>query len=760
MKTLPYSNCHINKSKKMRESILFIITVIFFFVESAFPYSYLSEMNNANIDKICNDPLSFYKRKAGKLKGFYPGWLEGKQVYWTVCGLKKGDNEVAFSEYGVVEDGFSIIPYIMVEGKLLNYTDFTVSQSLVNGRIPIPSVVWNSKKVRLDIEVLRIFGEKSLVRYAIKNISGKELNFGFYLNIKPFYIHPDWVYGGVSRIKKLRKDRECLVVNDKKKVIYLVGGGDIVLYNDIEVDEIENIDGIFNGNVLRLEDDRGMLSAMTRHKVFLRPGEKRNIYIMLEESGDNFSIAEKDVDGFYKDTKQKMTAYWELIKGNFNIELPNKKLEDTFWANVAYIYINGNKYGPCPGSRVYNKIWMRDGAVSCAALLRIGDADYIKNFLLWVSEYIGEDGFVPFMLDKDGNIPDYAKKWREYDSQGEYVYAVSEYYRFSRDKNFLNIVFPKVIKALKYLKGIRKKTLRDDYLLNGGIRRSYYGILPPSNSHEGYFPPRHSYWDDFWAVCAFENGIFLAREIGMWDDYRWLYEEKVELEKNLVKSVETTMKCKNIEYIPGSADLGDFDPNATAIVFFPANCYKLLKKKWLKDTFDKFYKEIVHRESENIYFSRSVYELRTAFPYMFFGDTEKMWHIINMNLKDLMPEEWREWCETILRNKRDRDYIGDMPHSWAGAIYVNLIRNIFVYEEDGYINLFTGIPDEWVKNKEKFGIYNARTWYGDVSCFVEYNKLGGIEVNIAGFAKPPKGFLLHVLGKTYKISKIPRKIRL
>src|SRR3972149_5361628 len=45
-------------------------------------------------------------------------------------------------------------------------------------------------------------------------------------------------------------------------------------------------------------------------------------------------------------------------------------------------------------------------------------------------------------------------------------------------------------------------------------RRAYYGLMPPSISHEGYSDrPAYSYWDDFWTLAGYDGAITIAKAL-------------------------------------------------------------------------------------------------------------------------------------------------------------------------------------------------------------------------------------------------------
>ena len=55
---------------------------------------------------------------------------------------------------------------------------------------------------------------------------------------------------------------------------------------------------------------------------------------------------------------------------------------------------------------------------------------------------------------------------------------------------------------------------------------------------------------------------------------------------------------------------------------------------------------------------------------------------------------WRE--EQSLAAAHLGQKVGDMPHNWAAAEFIRLVRNLIVWEEDGHIHLLRGLPESWL----------------------------------------------------------------
>ncbi len=82
-----------------------------------------------------------------------------------------------------------------------------------------------------------------------------------------------------------------------------------------------------------------------------------------------------------------------------------------------------SRQGPAlqPGTRSYNRSWIRDGAMMAEGLNRLGHADLSQDYLRWYAPYVFDNGKVPCCVDSRGADP-----VPENDSHGEFVFLAAE----------------------------------------------------------------------------------------------------------------------------------------------------------------------------------------------------------------------------------------------------------------------------------------------------------------------------------------------
>ncbi|MBM3254285.1 MAG: hypothetical protein FJZ16_08540 [Candidatus Omnitrophica bacterium] len=616
----------------------------------------------------------------------------------------------------------------------------------------MPSVRWEYSNWALDISALA-FGKLgqsySLLRYRVKNLT-KEVFVGkFALAIRPVQINPLWQYGGFSPINSaecfLKKGFAKVTINKERRFLLLTNPEMIAT---LPISEGDVIDFIREGglpDLIRAEDKDGRVSIGVLYDLNIPAFSSKDFFVLfpMYPNSDIPKGIIHNTSAFFESQLNIEVKKWEQLLNRFIIDIPEKRLIDVVKSNIAYILIN--KDGPWikPGPRNYNHSWLRDGALTSAALLRMGFKDEVRQWLDAVSSRVADNGYVPFIIYNEGNAAKFNSsgtgEGNEYDSQGEYVFTVRQYVDYTKDKEYLRLLYPKVIKALQFAKELRRQRMSPEYQSNSN-KKPYYGILPQSNSHEGYYPAMHSYWDDFWVLKGFKDGIYLARLMGEKQDTEWLEKEADDFKKCLYESIKAVINRDRINYIPGCVEKGDFDATSTAIAITACDEKDSLPQPYLKNTFDRYFMEFEKRLRPGGEVIFTPYEVRSANAFIRMNEKERALTMLRYFVKDsVRPFSWNHMAEVVHAKPRMPSYIGDMPHTWVGSGYIDAVRTAFVYEADDKLILCAGIDVAWLD--KGISIKNLPTAYGSINYTFRKNR-EKIEFSAYGKANPARGFVL------------------
>jgi hypothetical protein len=318
---------------------------------------------------------------------------------------------------------------------------------------------------------------------------------------------------------------------------------------------------------------------------------------------------------------------------------------------------------------------------------------------------------VPCVVDARGPDP-----VPEHDSDGEFIHAVATYYRFTGDRVFLEKHWPNVVSAAGHIESLRAQRMTDEFRLGAAEKRVLLGLLPESISHEGYSAkPMHSYWDDFWALLGLKDAADMAEILGNQADGTKYATLRDEFRGTLYDSIRMAASRSGIGYVPGCAELGDFDATSTAVAVHPAGELGFAPDALLRETFEKYERFFRDRASGNVAWrDYTPYELRLVGVFLRLGMPGRAQALLDFFMQGQRPRGWRQWAEIVWFDSAAPRFIGDVPHTWVGAEFINSVRAMFVHEAGDSLVIAAGVKAEWL---EDGGVRLERfpTWFGELS---------------------------------------------
>ncbi len=705
-------------------------------------------------------PIRDYQARARDMRrGLFPMWLTRQQEFWTVTGVPGDAQESLLGETGTFEPfkgAFSVQPFLLADDQVFSWADVTLEQHLEEDYLPMPSVHWVGPGWSLDISAIT-FGEPgqtmAAVRYRFSSTGAEAVQGQLALAIRPVQLSPVWQHGGMSPIHTAvceTNPTSALVLNGKTQVILtappaamganaLKDGdtADYLLRGDFPVEQ-------------KAGDPDGKTGASVLYALRAQPGQPHDV-VLLFPLQDEATPPEQFADhpsAAFEAVWARQKAAWESALNVVQLDIPEDRLIRVLKSNLAYVLINHDAPWFKPGSRNYNHSWMRDGALTGVAMLRMGHPELPGGFIRAFTGLIQKNGLVPYMILENGqpigSDPEaIGGEGQEYDSQGQYPFIVRQYVDFTGDTNLLRQVYPQVVKALQFAKGLRRHRMTTEYKENPD-KAPYYGILPESNSHEGYYPAKHSYWDGFWYLKGLQDGAALADQLGQSKDAAWMRAEENEARKDLYASILEVIRRHHMSVIPGCVELGDIDPTSTTIAIMAADEKDVLPQPYANNTFDLYFTNFSRRLDPSFVDTFTPYEVRNADVFVRLGQRERALTMLRyFTSQSTRPQAWNHMAEVVHAKLRAPSYIGDMPHTWVGSDYINAVRSIFAYEQGERLVLAAGVDPVWLSEGVKVG--QLPTLYGTINyTFLHQpatsNEPARATFKATGSAVPPGGF--------------------
>ena len=708
-------------------------------------------------------PNAFFEALAKEApRGHYPRGFSGEQVYWTVAGIDGGSTQGLLSEDGALEvrpGAGAIEPMLLTDEGLVTWAGVTTEHTLAEGYMPIPTVTWRREDLTLKVTAFGMGGRSRsqlLSRYTVENGSTRARTVTLVLALRPFQVNPPSQFlntpGGAAPMRALAWDGTALVIDGVRRVIPLQRPDEAFVVPFEAGNLPDLLTAMHRPDADAVEDPTGFPSAALLYRLEVPAGSARSIGLVAPLAG-SASLPSGDPDRWMRKQERTVAAFWKSRLNRVGLRLPaaGKPLADTLRTALAHVLIN--RAGPAlqPGARAYARSWIRDGALTSEALLRLGHESVVREFADWFAPHQFASGKVPCCVDRRGADP-----VPENDSHGEWVYLVGEYYRFARDPAWLRRMWPGVSRAVGYMDTLR---LQERGIKNAGeARLAYFGLMPPSISHEGYSDrPAYSYWDDFWALTGYRSAVEIAQFLGRGSEASAIANQRDEFQADLHNSIRASVARHRIDFIPGSADRGDYDATSTTIALSPGAEGRSLPQGLVHATFERYWHEFVaRRDTRRDWDAYTPYEVRTIGSFVRLGWRERAGELLEFFLADRRPAGWNQWAEVVGRETRKPRFIGDMPHGWIASDFIRSALDMFAYEResDRSMVLAAGVPVAWLEGSG-VAIERLRTPWGTLGYTLRREASHLVLTVHKGTGLPPGGLMF-----PWPLAQPPRCVRL
>ena len=692
-------------------------------------------------------------------RGHYPKYLRRVQSYWTLIGVSGAAEEALINEEGAVEVGkaaFSIEPFLHLDGRLITWADATVTQTLHDGYMPIPTVSWRVNGLDLDITAWADGSPSASMlwlRYRVRNTGQRALSPSLFLALRPFQVNPSWQFlntpGGAADIRQISYAGDVVTVDDR-------------LVIPVSTPSAFGAAAFDAGGVMRaiagrhvpasrsVTDPFSHASAALSYDLRLDPGAVRDILVAVPlappaGTPSYTSVTNRsDAEELGERRLAAAAQAWGAELNRFDIDLPAgaPPLGDLVRSNLAYVLINRDGAAIQPGSRSYERSWIRDGSLTSAALLRLGHEREVREFIEWFAPFQYDNGKVPCCVDARGADP-----VPEHDSHGQLIYLIAEYFRFTGDTALVRKHWPNITRAVAHIDSLRLTRMTPVY--RTADSSAYYGMVPQSISHEGYSAkPMHSYWDAFFVLKGLKDAAWLAGVLDSDADRTRFAGIREEFRRDLQASFARAMQEHGIDYLPGSVELGDFDATSTTVGITPAGELAALERQ-MRATFERYWTHFAARRDGAVEWDAyTPYELRVVGAFVRLGERRRAHEALEWFLRDVRPSGWNHWAEVVARDRDEPRFIGDMPHGWVGSDFIRSVTDMFAHvrEYDGALVIGAGVLPEWLDGGGNVRVRGLRTPSGAVGYTMrmsddrlEIALDPGIRVPAAGIVISPPG---------------------
>jgi len=456
----------------------------------------------------------------------------------------------------------------------------------------------------------------------------------------------------------------------------------------------------------------------------LKPGENWTLdfKMPLIPTADPFSIADIDQAGF-DEAKAQVTDFWnKIFARGMQIELPEPKAVDTFYASLVWNLIArdhiGDDYIQTVNKLHYHAFFLRDGA-------DIVHSYDVTGYPLFARQDL------EFFAKKQLPNGNFLSQAQQYDGWGEAVWAYGQHYRITHDKAFAEWALPQIARAVDWLKQARAA----DPL----------HIMPASNVRDNEYVKGHLTGYNFLALDGLRLAIQMAEETGHADLARNWQAEYDDYHRAFFKVLDAQAAAHD-GFIPPALDgqKGGYDwGNLLSVV--------------PETTLDPHDPRVTAtlKEAHARYAEGIMTYADGKFLHDYLGFKNIMTEAIRGDQEEALRDFYAELVHTSSTQAGfeynilpwgDRNFGNNLaPHGWFAAEYRTLLRTMLVREDGDQLHLLSVISPAWIGAGKTIAVRQAPTNFGVMAFTLKQPSAGEAILHLApNFTAPPQEIVVHL----------------
>ena len=464
--------------------------------------------------------------------------------------------------------------------------------------------------------------------------------------------------------------------------------------------------------------------GIVTYKLTFGPGDtEKSLHFVMpyEPVAPNDPLVAQMRSADFMDYYQRTVKFWnDLLARGIDIETPERKLNDTFKANLIYDLIArdkvGNDYVQTVNKFHYHAFWLRDSSYIVRMYDLSGYSEIARQCLDFFARWQQPDG-------------NFVSQGGQFDGWGQTMWAYGEHYRMTHDRAFAEQVYPAVQKAVAWLEQARAADPMH--------------LIPATSPGDNEDITGHVTGHNFWALAGLKNAIALAEALGKTPDvkaWRREYDDYfAAFHSALVKATENTggyigpglegqhgQDWGNMLSVYPEIILDPHDPMVTATLNATRAKYQEGIMTYGDGMFLHHYLTMKNTETELI---RGDQEMAIEELYALLVHTSST----------------HAGFEYSIHPWGNRDFDGNMaPHGWFAAKFRALVRNMMLREQGRDLHLLSAISPAWVKDGQQIRVERAPTEFGPVNFTLAFGAANATLKLDTHFTQEPARIVLHL----------------
>ena len=599
---------------------------------------------------------------------------------------------------------------------------FARQKTFKEGWIPVVEYDWTEGGIRYALEMFAypVDGHESegsvgFVKYSAKNVSGKPAKAYLTASTRGYIDDYRDIFFGMDL------GSEVTMSNSEVTL-----GGKMIYSFDIEPTSEFAIDGEGYSAPFVLKDKGIGVSdpfGTVQYVADLKPGKSVEYTFKQPLCPADASLADAMKKADYEEYLDRTVSYWRKEVGNdARFSIPEARVDDAYKASLVHVMLATRTFEDGTKSQTdgvpYPQFYLTSGPQMILAYLESGNYEYARMMVERGISYQMASGI-------------YGKSEAP-NAHGHVLYMIGAYWLFTHDSEFIESIFPSIVKAMDYIKTF---TAKDEY-----------GLLPPTFQYDNEMIDGHYACNNYWSLFGLRLAIRLARDLGHEAEAEaWAALEK-EYNESIIKGIEASVHEDG--YVPtglypykvGSETIRGFKKFRSdcdwenMLLAYPIELYEP-SHPYVEGTLKhvrKGYAEGVMTYRHGLHLHQYI-TANMIEQYMVRGESEQA--LIDFYHLLLHCGSTHEGFENMVWSWQNRELIYCLPpHAWASSKIAVLIRNFLVHEYEGKcgieagrgLYLFSTVSPEWIKPGDRITIDSEPTEMGTVSATLSSKKKGAV----------------------------------
>ena len=419
-----------------------------------------------------------------------------------------------------------------------------------------------------------------------------------------------------------------------------------------------------------------------------------------------FGIGDVDVD-WVRDREDETRRFWRELDLPYDvIHVPDPRVQRLLETSIRNIWQAREMKEGLPSFQVgptcYRGLWVVDGAFLLEAVTYLGRGEEARA---------GIDHLLTFQKE-DGSFEILNAYWKE---NGIVLYILYRHALLTGDLDWLEERWPVVEGIVAAIGNLRERSRED-------LEAVYAGLLPPGFPDGGVGGVHPEYTNVYWCLAGLRAASEAASLLGRTEQAATWREEFVDL-LSLFRERSAPTRLDQGDGTYALPILMEPDPGIDPVRGQWAFCHAVYPGQVFppEDPLVRGNLRLMDAaECEGLVFgtgwlAQGIWNYFASFyahAHLWAGHGEKAADVLYAFANHASPlGAWRE--EQMPQGQGER-IVGDMPHNWASAEFVRLVRGLVVLERGDELHLLEGLPRAWVVPGAELRLDGVETDFGTI----------------------------------------------